>query len=570
MTTLSTRTLPTSSVARALTPAAKWARAVDLARTPGSAILRNWSAARVQTSARGGRAYAGAMMSRTTSDWVALSTSADAELHTSLRTLRNRTRELCRNNEYAKQALRLIVNNVVGQAGIGMQSNVMMRRGGKPDDRANDAIETAFAKWGRKENCHTAGKLSWTAIQRVCLRAVAEGGEILLRKIRGEKFGRSDVPFALEIIEPDQLVDSWSGRNSVSGNEVRMGVEVDKWQRPVAYWLYPRHPGDVLQQGVPQANDYIRVPAEEVIHLAVWDRPNQSRGVPWFHAVMVKLRHMGGYEEAEIVAARASAAIMGFITTSEPDLGVDGDDDPEADGLVDGERVMDMAPGTIRELQPGETFTGFAPSRPNSALEPFMRFMLRAVAVGVGCAYEGISGDYSQSNYSSSRLSLLNERDNWRVLQAWLVEDLMQPVYEAWLEMAVLSGAVDLRAYEMAPEVYHAPRWQPRGWEWVDPAKEGAAWKAAVRNGFATVADVIAAKGGDIEDVWRQRRRELDMSNEMKLVFDTDPNEVTDKGQAQPEPADTTGDANAAGDQASEDVPNDSGGQAAPGAAPNE
>ena len=126
-----------------------------------------------------------------------------------------------------------------------------------------------------------------------------------------------------------------------------------------------------------------------------------------------------------------------------------------------------MSPGVILDLAPGETFQGFNPSRQNAALDPFMRFMLRWVAGGVGVSYESLSRDYSQSNYSSSRLALLDDRDLWRLLHQWLIETLCQPVFEAWLEMAVLSGTLNLPAYETAPEIYQAIRWAPRRCAWA-------------------------------------------------------------------------------------------------------
>lgn len=508
---------------------------------PGSVVLQKWvrqhgpAATRArQQQQLAKRAYAGASWGRTTNDWITLSTSADAELYTGLRTLRNRTRQLVRDNEYAKQALRLIVNNIVGQ-GIGMQGQVMQRRGGKLDEKVNDKIEDLWQRWGSKGRwCHTAGRLSWADLQRMAIRSVAESGEVLIRKVR-RGFAGSPVPFALEIIEADQLVDNWSGRVGNSGNEIRMGVEVDEWQRPVAYWLYPRHPGDNMVSGVPQSNDYQRVPADEIIHLGLFERPNQTRCVPWFHAAMMKLRHIGGYEEAEIVRARASASIMGFIQSPEVDM--PGEEADDADGLMDGERVMDLAPGTIRQLAPGESFNGFDPSSANPAIEPFMRFMLRSFAAGVGVSYESVSRDYSQSNYSSSRLALLDDRDQWRVMQQWLITSLHQEVFEAWTEMAVLSGTLDLPAYESLPELYHSVRWMPRGWDWVDPAKEVAAAKAAIRAGFTTVADVASGKGGDYEDIFRQLRRERDLAKEYDLVLDSDPAQVNDKGAEQAAPA---------------------------------
>ncbi|MBQ0934642.1 phage portal protein [Ideonella paludis] len=525
--------------------AATWAQAQARIAIPGAATLQNWrlahgpehikhsrvaQAAQASARAPSRRQYGGAAFGRTTADWIANGTSADSELITSLRPLRNRSRQLCRDNEYAKNAKRTVMINVVGR-GIRLQSLVKKRRGDQYDDKINTAIEASWRHWIKAKRCHTAGKLSWARLQQVIIQTVFESGECLVRLVR-KRFGDSRVALALEIIEADQIVDTWNGRTGVNGNEIRMGVEVDEWQRPVAYWLYPRHPGDNLASATVPTSNYIRVPADEIIHVCLLDRPYQTRGVPWMHATLVKLRHMGGYEEAEIVAARASAAIMGF--RQRPELDMPGeDDDGGADDIVDGERVTDMEPGIIMDLGPGETFTGFNPSRPNAALDPFMRFMLRSVAAGIGVSYESLSRDYSQSNYSSSRLSLLEDRELWRVLQDWLIETLCEPVFAAWLEMAVLGGELNLPAYETQPHIYEAVRWAPRGWKWVDPAKEGAAAKSDVRSGFTTLTDVLAEQGEDLEEHFQRRADELKLAKQYGLVLDTDPSQLTDKGSSQ-------------------------------------
>lgn len=508
----------------------------------------------VATPAGNKRAYAGASMGRLTADWMATNTSADSELRVSLRTLRFRSRQLIRDNDYAKSAIRNIRNNVIGQ-GIGFQGQVMMRRGNRLDQKTNDAIEKAWAKWCRKTSCHVAGTLSFKDIQRMVITAAAESGEVLVRMIR-QPFGGSKIPFALEIIESDQLVDEWNGRTE-NGNEVRMGVEVDQWQRPVAYWLYPKHPGDYQFTGVPQSNRFIRVPASEVLHMGVPERVGQTRYVPWFHTAIKRLNNLGGYEEAEIIAARATAAVMGFIQSP------DGNDAINDDGVQEGERVYDFEPGTIKELQAGETFAGFNPTRPNAQMDPFMRLMLRGVAAGVGQSYESLSRDYSQSNYSSSRLALLDDRDNWRVLQGWMIESFLQTVYEAWLEMAVLSGELNLPAYETNPDIYNEVRWMPRGWGSVDPLKEATANRMNVRAGFTTAQAVISEGGGDYEDVYKQRRRELDLAAEYDLVMDSDPAQTDTKGASQATPPaeetdtglDSAGNPIPDGDQADQEAP---------------
>jgi hypothetical protein len=184
-----------------------------------------------------------------------------------------------------------------------------------------------------------------------------------------------------------------------------------------------------------------------------------------------------------------------------------------------------------------------------------MRMMLREVAAATGVSYEALSRDYSQSNYSSSRLSLLDDRDTWRTLQLWFIRSFLDLFYREWLGVAVLKGAVkiDLASYVNAPAQYEAVRWKPRGWGWVDPTKEVAAYKEAVRAGFTTVGDVIAAtnNGGDLEDTLKARRNELDLMKDLELEFDTmvpNPDTLAGKAPAPPQsdPAASEGDVQAA------------------------
>jgi lambda family phage portal protein len=496
-----------------------------------SVVLQRWNAERELQRKKvaavdSKRMYAGAQFNRLTSDWTALNTSADSEILTSLRLLRARSRELVRDNAHAKNAIRIIQNNVVG-TGVVFQAQVADARG-KLLTGLNDAIEEEYAEWCAAEICHTGGKLHMPDLLRLVIAQVAEAGEVLIRKVR-QPFGGGRTPLALEVLEADRLLDNWQTARAPNGNAIRMGVEVDQWGRPVAYWLYPTHPGDFQFRSF-EASNYIRVPADDIIHLYLVERWPQTRGVPWFHTVLRRLNDMKGYGEAEIVAARASANIVGFIKAPEGPV-------PDA---IDGNRqVMDAEPGTFKYLGSGEDFVGFNPSRPNAALEPFMRFMLREIGAGVGVSYESLSRDYSQSNYSASRLSLLDDRDLWRVLQGWLIRNLCAPIKRDWLSASVLAGVVNIPDFYSKQRKYQRDRWKPRGWSWIDPTKEVTAYKMAVRAGFMSASDVIAQTNGgaDIEDVYKSRRAELDMAAEMGLVFDTDPAMVDEKDKAVDSPA---------------------------------
>jgi lambda family phage portal protein len=469
--------------------------------------------------------YQAARASRLTSGWATSTTSADSELLSSLTALRNRSRALVRDSAYAKRAKVLVQNNVIG-AGIGMQAQVMSSRDALRTD-VNDAIEEAWRDWACAEYCHTGGTLHFCDLERALMAQVFEAGEVFVRK-HYRPFGDGTVPFALELIEAERIADelqtAMSSVGAAAGNVVKMGIEVDRYGRPVAYYIRSRHPGELRAiQG--ETDKVERVPAEQILHLRLVDRWPQTRGEPWLHAVARKLNDMDGYTEAEIVAARGAANYVATIETPEGDNPLGTPVDP---ANPQGEKEIVTEPGMTVRLAVGEEMKFNNPSRPNTALDPFMRYMLREFCAGTGPSYESVSRDYSQSNYSSSRLALLDDRDLWRMLQQWFLRMFRLPVHKEWLQAAVLSRAIAaIRVEEYAADLkkFEAVLFKPRGWSWIDPMKEVDAYKAAIKAGFMTVSDVIAAtgEGKDLEDVLRQRDRELKMMEELDLVFDTSP-----------------------------------------------
>jgi lambda family phage portal protein len=461
--------------------------------------------------------------------------SADSELISSLGLLRSRSRQLVRDSSYAKRAKVIVVNNVVG-AGIGMQAQVMTSRDGL-NERINSDIEEAWTEWCEADSCHTGGVLHFSDFERAAMGEVFETGEVFIRK-HFQKFGDSDVPLALELIEPERLADKFTTASPpvpiTNGAALRMGVELDSFGRPLAYWIWNFHPGE-FNGYLPVINKVERVPADQIIHLKLVDRWPQTRGEPWLHACIRKLNDMDGYSEAELVAARGAACYLATIETADPT-------EPMGVPQPDGTQNFDLEPGSVQKLLSGEKLNFVTPNRPNTAFDPFMRAMLREMAAGSSVSYESLSRDYSQSNYSSSRLGLLDDRDLWKMLQQWFIRAFRTGLHETWLQQAVLARAIpsiSLEAYGTSPDRFgDAVSFKPRGWSWVDPTKEVEAFEKAVRCGFTTVSSVIAqtADGRDVEDIVTERDRELKMFAAKGIVLDTDPAVVPAISAARPNP----------------------------------
>ena len=459
------------------------------------------------------RSYAGAIVSRLTSDWMSTRSSADAEIRNSLSKLRDRSREMVRNNPYAKQAKRTTQVNVVG-SGIKIQSQVQQVRGRKPSEAINRLIEEKWHLWTRAQYCDVAGRHSFHMMEWLATGALPESGEALFRIIR-RPFGGSRVPLALEMIESDVLDEEYQGPTLAKLNEWRMGVEINEWGRPVRYAFLTRHPGDYWFQNAPQKGDkHVFLPAADVIHLFLPERPQQHRGVPWFHSVMADAHQLQGYEEAAVIRARAGASVMGFVTSPEGEL--DGDD-VETD-----RRISEFEPGMWKYLEPGQNVEVPNISSPDQQYEMFVKNKVRRFASGFGCSYETLSRDFSETNYSSSRLSLLEDREHWKVIQSYLFENFHNRVFREWLDLAVLAGELPFDDYDARPERYDTPRWMARGWDWVDPLKEAKAYRQMEQAGYMTKAQIVAKLGGDFFDNLTEFSREQQAAEELNVELDRD------------------------------------------------
>jgi lambda family phage portal protein len=447
-------------------------------------------------------------------------TTEDAETASSLARLRAGGRQLIRDSAYAKRAQTIIVNNVIG-SGIDIQAQVETTRG-EQNAAVNEAIEEAWEKWSYAENCHVGGSLCFYDMERVILGEVVESGDHFVRKLPFA-VGRSEIPLALELIESERLADQFSNAAALNTATTRLGIERDIYGRALAYWIRNIQPGDMPNMGAQALAQFFRIPASEILHLRLIKRWPQTRGVPWFHAVAQMLNDMQEYATNELAAAKASAAYFATITKPSPDFPVPGMPAPETDSA--GNKIMEIQPLAIEELLPGEALNFHTPNRPNQAFESFMKGKLREAAAGLNISYAALSQDYSETNYSSSRLSLLDDRDNWQILQQWWVRTFREPLHRAWMNAAVLAGAIPgitIEAYARDPERYNAVRFKLRGWNWVDPEKEVAAYKEAVKAGFISTQRVVEMSGGDVEDNAEQMKNDKEVFAAAGVKLDTE------------------------------------------------
>ncbi len=447
------------------------------------------------------RSYAGANTGRLFADFVASSRSADEEIKGALKTLRNRCRDLARNNEYARRFISLAKANTVGERGVTLQVKARQSNGAM-DMIGNDMIEIAWKKWGRLGNCTVDGRLSWVDCQRLFVEALVRDGEVLVRLVKY----KNDFGFALEFIESDLLDEEYNATLS-NGNRIRMGVELDSFNRPVAYHLFTNHPGDTSTMWM--GKSYNRVPAEKMIHAFLPERAMQTRGSPWMAPAIASLKMLAGYREAELVAARVGASKMGFFTS------------PQGDGFTadDTENkvpIMEADPGTFHQLPEGVQFQQFDPTHPTTAFADFEKAILRGISSGLGVSYTSLANDLEGVSYSSIRQGALEDRDQWKIVQDFLIQHFVEQVYRAFLMEIMDNGYVNLPTSKF-DKFADATTFRARGFQWVDPLKEMNAAVVGLQNGLMSLQDVANQQGRDIEEVFDQIQAEKEMADRYGL-----------------------------------------------------
>ncbi len=457
------------------------------------------------------RYFTGSKTTRLVNDWISELESINEALKYEFTQLLARSRELAANNDYVKGFLKRCVTNIVGPDGFTLQSRAL--KNNDPDDEVNNEIESKWYEWCNRKYASLDQKMSFVEIQKLAVKMWKRDGNVLVRKIINtddNKFG-----FSLQLLDIDMLALKYNDELS-NGNVVKMGVEYDKSNKRVAYWLYLDKPSNnlLMHYYYNIANGAVRIPSDEILHFYTYEFPDQVLGVPAVTQSLITLHNLRGYDEAAIINARAGAYKMGFIQ-SQPNAGIvrqfEGQEVDE-----NGNIISEFSPGIIEQLPQGLEFKGWDPSYPNNEYPGFIKAVLRRIATGLGVAYANWVGDLEAVNFSSMRSGLLDERDNWKDDQSSFVEGFLIPIYEEWLKYSIISGQINVSFFDY--DRINKPEFIGRRWDWVDPRADIEAKVMAVKNNLITLTDVMAEMGVDFEDYVRRRRKELEKLKEIKLL----------------------------------------------------
>jgi len=412
-----------------------------------------------------------------------------------------RARWLVRNNGYAINAVESWAANTVGD-GIKPISKIA-------DAGHKEELQRLWLAW--TDEADAEGLTDFYGLQRRAAREVFLAGEVFFR-IRPRRAGDGlTVPLQLQMLPSEMLPLEQTG-TATNGNTIRQGIEFDRIGRRVAYHFFRRHPGDSTDPGL--AGELVRVPASEIIHVIDPVEAGQLRGVSKLAPAIVKLFLLDQYDDAELDRKKVAAMYAMFVTSPAPENPLAPLEDE------DGPAGVEISPGQIVRLDPGEDVTIGQPADSGGTYEPFQYRTLLQISAALGIPYPYLANDMVKGNFSNSRLALIEFR---RRVSAWqhsvMAYQLCRPVYARWMDAAVLSGALSLPGYEANRSRLLAADWLPTKWDWVDPLKDANAEITQIEAGLKSRTQAIAERGYDAEQVDREIAAERERERTLGLDF---------------------------------------------------
>lgn len=415
---------------------------------------------------------------------------------TETRSLRAQARHLDRNHDLARGALSTLVNSMLGSQGIGIEPQPRTLGGEIHEDLASELL-ALWRDWCRYPE--VTYQHNWPAVQRLMARTWLRDGEAFAQMLEGTVpflDHRTKVPFSLEMLEPDMVPTE----SELPGRDGQGGIVRNRWGQPVAYRVYRAHPGDGYLMATPDR--LVTIDAASMLHLKLVDRIGQHRGISALSSVITRLEDLKDYEDSERIAAKIAASMAAFIRKGQPEMYA-----PEMDdqGNVV-RRHLRFQPGMVfDDLGPGEEIGTIDTNRPNTNLPAHRDGQLRAAAAGIGVSNSSMSRNYN-GTYSAQRQELVEQWVHYQVLAEAFTGMFVRPVWERFVAMAQLSGALKVPR-DLAPGTLDDALYIGQQMPWIDPGKEADALATLEGNNYMSGPEIIRRRGANPADVIAQQSK---------------------------------------------------------------
>jgi lambda family phage portal protein len=479
--------------------------------------------------------------------WAPPLRSADADILPDKGMVDARVRDISRNDAYVAGGQTLHKDNIVGAMFV---LNCKPEWGvlGLDDKWAEEfqkEVESKFILWAESpNNWPDAARINTlTAMVRLAVGVYAASGEVLAT---AEWLRDTARPFktAIQMVDLDRLSTPYGMEMN---DNVRGGVEYDRFGSPQAYHIRTSHPSDYNLLNATNFGDWKRVPTRkpwgrmQVIHILEQQRVDQSRGISEMAAALKEMKITKKFRDVTLQNAVVNATYAATIESELP---------PEAayaqlgggnvgEGItgyaasylgaisqyagasknmhIDGVKIPHLFPGTKLQMRPAGSPGGIGAS--------FEASLLRYIAANLGVSYEQLSRDYSATNYSSLRGAMT---ETWKFMQArkrMVADRFASAVYRLWLEEAINTGQIEALKTRKAPnfydglnaDAYSSCEWIGASRGQIDELKETQAAVLRMKYHLTTYEDEMSRLGKDWRKGFAQRAREIKLMEDMGI-----------------------------------------------------
>ena len=275
----------------------------------------------------------------------------------------------------------------------------------------------------------------------------------------------------------------------------------------------------------------------QVLHIYEETEPDMNRGISAVTAVLKEMKMTKQYRDVVLQNAITNAMYAAAIESDLPPEvvfnSVGGGNNPDSplnsymgslSSYAKNAKALQFDGVKIPHLYPGTKLKFYPAGQVGDS--GFERRMLMHLSSAFGLSYEEFSRDFTNTNYSSARASMMQ---SWRHMvskKRRTADRIANFVYGNWVEEEISRGDLPMppgrtRADFYQPghrDAYTAAEWIGAARGQIDESKETDAAIARIDKGLSTYEDECARLGKDWRKVFAQRSRERNKMRELDLA----------------------------------------------------
>lgn len=484
--------------------------------SPEKALKREYARRRLKEVENSGYGNYGANRHKSSAKgWMYAGGSSKEDIEDNLPTLRQRCRDLYMGAPLATGAVKAYRTSVIGE-GLSLKPKIDAEGLGITEEQAGEIekeITREWNLWADSTDCDASRLSNFYEMQQLAFLNWMLSGDVIVLLPTWKRSG-SVYDLRINLIEADRCSTPMDKRNLPDSNVVD-GVERNDRGEVTAYYISKKHP--LSNDGYDLSWDRIlayggRTGRRNVLHLMNRERIGQVRGVPILAPVVEALKQISRYTEGELVAAVVAGFSTVFIETEDPGGNLLGEALPEEEQIDAGnDSTVELSPGGIVELGPGEKANAVTPGRPNTSFDGFVSSICKQIGAALELPQELLLKQFTAS-YSASRGALLEAWKTFKMFRDWMTSGFCQPIYEEWLCEAVAKGRVKAPGFFSDPGVrkcYTNAEWYGPAQGQLNPKDEVEAAELRVKYGFSTGSrEAMELTSTDFNDNLKQLSRE--------------------------------------------------------------